>query len=55
MWMDARHYDGEWKNNMQDGMGTFKYKDGRIYVGEFKENKMQGYGCQSFSTNKKEY
>jgi hypothetical protein len=53
MWMDASHYDGEWKNDMQDGLGTFKYKDGRIYVGQFKENKMQGYGY--LSTNTGEY
>ncbi|MBR5399969.1 MAG: hypothetical protein IK103_09295, partial [Bacteroidales bacterium] len=37
-------YDGEWKNNLKNGMGTYIYEDGGKYVGEWKDDYVSGKG-----------
>lgn len=37
-------YEGEWKNNMMEGSGTYTWDDGKVYKGEFKMGKMHGEG-----------
>lgn len=37
-------YDGEWKDGLMDGEGTYRFEDGKTYVGLFKENKPDGIG-----------
>ena len=37
-------YECEYKNDIEDGIGTLKYNDGDIYQGEVLEGKLEGYG-----------
>jgi len=32
-------YEGEFKDNMYHGMGTYTFKDGSVYKGPFHENR----------------
>ena len=41
---DGSSYKGTFKNNLQDGVGTFMFTDGRKYVGHFKDNMFEGEG-----------
>ena len=34
-WSDNDNYDGEWKNDHQEGYGILKFSDGDRYEGEF--------------------
>ena len=36
--MKYKSYNGEWKNNMQNGQGTLTFSDGRKITGEWKDN-----------------
>ena len=35
-WKDGRTYDGEYQNDLKDGLGTYYWTDGRKYIGEWK-------------------
>jgi len=37
-------YDGEWKNNLKNGIGTCKWNDGCEYVGMWAEDNINGEG-----------
>ena len=37
-------YEGEWKNDIQDGIGTETWEDGSMYIGEFKMGEKTGEG-----------
>lgn len=37
-------YDGDWKDDKEDGNGIFTYKDGDTYEGEFVDGNFEGYG-----------
>ena len=37
-------YEGEWRNGLPDGFGSWNFSDGRIYVGDFVEGASNGYG-----------
>ena len=37
-------YEGEFKNNLPDGLGKEVWPDGRDYVGEYKYGKKDGLG-----------
>jgi hypothetical protein len=39
-------YDGDWKNDLMDGIGICYYLDGVTYDGEWKEDKMNGRGIE---------
>ena len=41
-WNNGTTYNGEWKQNMMNGSGEYKYCDGRIYKGQFLNNKLHG-------------
>jgi hypothetical protein len=44
-WENGDVYDGDWKNNKMDGLGTFYYKkSGNEYDGDWKNNKKHGFG-----------
>ena len=43
---DGSVYDGVFKMNEIDGIGTFAWPDGKIYHGQWKNNAMQGKGMQ---------
>ena len=42
-------YNGEYKDELKHGKGTFKWPDGRIYTGEWKNDKMNGEGKMTLS------
>ena len=42
-------YEGEWKNDKQDGKGTETWLDGAIYTGDYKEGKKCGWGVFTWS------
>ena len=46
-------YDGEWKNGVFHGIGTFTFLDGRKYVGKWKNGKQHGQGTQTWSNGNK--
>ena len=46
-------YEGEFKNNLNEGYGIFYYYDGDRYEGEFKNGKMEGYGIYYYSNGDK--
>ena len=37
-------YDGQWKNDKQEGKGTSSWKNGRRYEGDFKNDEISGEG-----------
>ncbi|KAL7533502.1 hypothetical protein ACHAXR_007915 [Thalassiosira sp. AJA248-18] len=41
---DGEIYEGEWKDDKQDGEGGCRYANGAIYEGEFKRGKREGKG-----------
>ena len=41
-------YDGEWKNGLMHGEGTYLFEDKKTYVGMFKENKPDGTGVAEY-------
>ncbi len=38
------NYNGEWKDGLKNGQGTYTYASGSMYQGEFKDNKQHGQG-----------
>ena len=44
MWSDGRRYEGEFKNGIKDGEGTFEWPNGKKYIGTWKNNKQHGKG-----------
>ena len=40
----VEEYEGEWKNDMMDGKGVYKYASGATYSGEWKNNRHHGKG-----------
>ena len=43
-------YEGQFKNNQRDGMGTMKFVCGDSYCGDWKADKRHGNGVYKFST-----
>ncbi len=37
-------YDGEWRDGMQHGEGTYRWANGNVYVGQWEKNKFHGQG-----------
>lgn len=45
VWTHGCTYDGEWKNDIMDGMGTMRWPSlGQTYRGQFFKNMMHGLG-----------
>ena len=42
--IDGTKYEGDFKNDVYDGIGVLTLKDGKKYEGEFKEGKIKGKG-----------
>ena len=42
-------YDGEWRDDVIQGRGTFKYPDGSSYDGEWLAGKYEGIGTYRFA------
>ena len=41
-------YEGEWKDNLKHGQGTYTWSNGIKYVGEWKNDLRNGQGTQTF-------
>lgn len=37
-------YEGDWKDNLMDGFGTYTHANGNTYQGQYKKNERHGYG-----------
>ena len=44
MYADGSSYKGQFKNEIQEGQGLYKWVQGHEYKGSFKENMMEGRG-----------
>jgi hypothetical protein len=40
-WPDGAHFEGEYKNNIKEGIGNFKWSNGRIFEGPFVNGKFK--------------
>ena len=50
---DGSIYEGEWKDDLQNGYGTWTFADGSIYVGEWKNGEYHGHGRLTYPDGKK--
>ena len=48
-------YEGEIKNGIPHGQGTYMWSDGSIYEGEFKEGEKHGQGTQTYPNRSIKY
>ena len=46
-------YEGEWKNDVIHGQGTYTFANGEKYVGNFKDGKRHGQGTYTFASGEK--
>jgi hypothetical protein len=53
VWEDGRKYEGEFKENLMWGFGTYKFKDGKTYEGYYHKDLKHGYGVYSWTDGKK--
>ena len=44
VWEDKSKYEGDWKDGMRHGKGTFYYTNGDKYVGDWKDDVQDGKG-----------
>jgi hypothetical protein len=44
MHVNGARYEGNWKNDLQDGWGVESWADGSQYEGEYKEGMKHGKG-----------
>ena len=50
---DGDTYEGEWKNNIRHGKGTYTFANGIKYVGNYKDGKRHGQGTYTFANGEK--
>ena len=36
-------YEGQWREQMLHGMGSYTWTDGKKYMGEYRSDKKEGY------------
>lgn len=46
---DGEIYEGEFKNGLPEGKGTYRWPDGASYVGDFSKGNLEGKGIYRFS------
>ncbi len=46
-------YEGEWKNNLREGKGSFYWTDGQYYIGEYKNDLRTGKGTYFWPNGEK--
>ena len=44
IWLDGRHFIGEYKFDKKNGYGEFEWPDGRVYKGMWKDGRQHGEG-----------
>ena len=47
---NGAEYNGEWKDDLQNGKGSYTYSNGDIYSGEWKGGQREGKGSYTYST-----
>jgi len=50
---DGGRYEGAFKNNLRDGLGTFTFSDGSNYVGAWQEDLKNGKGIFTWAEGSK--
>ena len=45
---NGEKYDGEWKDNMKHGKGTYFYASGASYTGDWQDDVMHGKGIYTY-------
>ena len=50
IWASGEKYDGDWKNDMQEGKGTYLYASGTHYEGEWRNGVMEGKGTMIWTS-----
>ena len=53
MGYDGDTYEGEWRNDMPNGQGTYIFANGDKYVGNFKDDKYNGQGTYTHANGDK--
>ena len=53
MGYDGDTYEGEWRNDMPNGQGTYIFANGDKYVGNFKDGRRNDQGTLSFPSGDK--
>jgi|APSaa5957512535_1039671.scaffolds.fasta_scaffold136095_2 hypothetical protein len=44
-WPDGAKYEGDWRDGMAQGRGTFHHANKDLYTGEFFKDRANGYGA----------
>ncbi len=50
IWQNGARYVGEYKNNKQNGLGTYVNSHGDTYIGEFRDDQKNGLGTYTFAS-----
>lgn len=53
VWEDKSKYEGDWKDGMRHGKGTFYYTNGDKYVGDWKDDVQDGKGIYYFQNGER--
>ena len=51
---NGNKYEGDWKNDIREGVGIFYFSNGDYYKGEFKNNIIDGYGTLCAKRNEED-
>jgi hypothetical protein len=54
LWPDGQRYVGDWRDDLQDGVGEWTSAQGDRYVGEYRFGKREGKGVMTYA-NRMEY
>lgn len=48
----GEQYEGQWKADLQHGVGKHKWSDGRVYDGQFSKGRFSGHGKMVWNTSR---
>lgn len=54
-WPDGAKYEGDWRNDMIQGKGTFVHPNGDLYYGMFYQDRANGKGTYELADNRQQY
>lgn len=43
---------GEWRNNLKEGRGVYRFPKGGLYEGEWRGGKMEGLGVRTYASGR---
>ena len=53
IWQDGAKYNGDWRNGMAEGQGTFYHANADVYTGEFFQDRANGFGVYVHSNGQR--